>query len=148
MDFFPNILLFKMFLQFLPKKKSINPHSSDQLFFFFDRWHVLTSKLADISRWLGMDSKVTICCNMLHRLRQRPSAFKGHRVARGGINKGDATYVGMTASSRGLRHPLAQTHNCAGWKLQRKRDTGWMRRIFDRYAVHLRRVMYASLNCF
>lgn len=94
-----------MFLQFLPEKKSIYPHSSDQFFFFlffFDRWHLLTSKLADISPWLGMDSKVTICCNMLHRLRQRPSAFKGHRVARGGINKENATYVGVTASLRGL----------------------------------------------
>lgn len=46
-------------------------------FFFFDRWRVLTSKLADISRWLGMDTKVPICCNMLRRLRLRPSAFKG-----------------------------------------------------------------------
>lgn len=102
----------------------MQPHSSDQLF-FCDRWHVLTSKLADISRWLWMDSKITICRNMLHRLRQRPSAFKGHGVARGGINKGDATYVGIAASSHGLRHPqeLPQTHggDCSA----RKTLTSW-----------------------
>lgn len=67
---------------------------------------------------------------MLHRLRQRASTFKGHTVARGGINKWDAPYVGITAPSRGLRLPLElpQTHNCAdtGWKLPCKTDADVM----------------------
>lgn len=39
----------------------------------FDRWHVLTPKLVDDGWRLQLDShrKLAICCNMLHRLRQR-----------------------------------------------------------------------------
>jgi len=57
----------------------------------FDRWHVLTSKLADIGRRLCLDShrhKLAICCNMPHRLRQGASVFKGIQWQYGAFIKG------------------------------------------------------------
>lgn len=57
-------------------QKHIVVQQCDQL---FDRWYVLTPKLADIGWWLRLDShrKLAICCNMPHRLRQGASVFKG-----------------------------------------------------------------------
>lgn len=84
--------------------------SSDQL---FDRWHVLTSKLADIGWWLWLDGhrKLAICCNMLHRLRQGASAFKG-------IEWQDETFIkGLSICSHHIIFTLFQTLIRAYFKL-------------------------------
>lgn len=112
--FSPN-MFFYVFVRFTNSKKCVAVQQWSA-FFFFDRWHVLTSKLADISCWLQMDSrrKVAICCNMLHRLRQGASAFKGHRVARWNINKGAVAYVRVISSSLDFTYSQELTWSCHG----------------------------------
>lgn len=76
--------------------------SSEQL---FDRWHVLTSKLVDIGWWLRLDGhrKLAICRNMLHRLRQGASAFKG-------MEWQDETFIrGLSICSHHIIFTLFQT---------------------------------------